>query len=81
MFALLGAMTGLAAVFYTSRLGSSDPNAGVGLELSAIAAVVIGGTSLIGGRGSVVNTFLGVLIIATLEAALPRSARQIRSSA
>ena len=69
-FALLGVMTGLAAVFYTSRLGSSDPNAGAGLELSAIAAVVIGGTSLAGGRGSVVNTFFGVLIIATLEAGL-----------
>lgn len=70
VFALLGVMTGLAAVFYTSRLGSSDPNAGAGLELSAIAAVVIGGTSLAGGRGSVVNTFFGVLIIATLEAGL-----------
>jgi ribose transport system permease protein len=69
-FALLGALTGLGSVFYTSRLGSSDPNAGVGLELSAIAAVVIGGTSLMGGRGSVVNSFFGVLIIATLEAGL-----------
>jgi ribose transport system permease protein len=69
-FVLLGLLTGLAAVFYTSRLGSSDPNAGVGLELSAIAAVVIGGTSLMGGRGSVVNSFFGVLIIATLEAGL-----------
>lgn len=70
VFALLGALTGLGAMFYTSRLGSSDPNAGVGLELSAIAAVVIGGTSLMGGRGSVVNSFFGVLIIATLEAGL-----------
>jgi ribose transport system permease protein len=70
VFAALGAMTGLAAIFYTSRLGSSDPNAGAGLELSAIAAVVIGGTSLAGGRGSVVNTFFGVLVIATLEAGL-----------
>jgi ribose transport system permease protein len=70
VFALLGVLTGIAAVFYTSRLGSSDPNAGAGLELSAIAAVVIGGTSLAGGRGSVVNTFFGVLIIATLEAGL-----------
>ena len=70
VFALLGLLTGLGGVFYTSRLGSSDPNAGVGLELSAIAAVVIGGTSLMGGRGSVVNTFFGVLIIATLEAGL-----------
>jgi ribose transport system permease protein len=70
VFALTGLLTGLGAVFYTSRLGSSDPNAGVGLELSAIAAVVIGGTSLMGGRGSVVNSFFGVLIIATLEAGL-----------
>jgi ribose transport system permease protein len=70
VFALLGLLAGLGGVFYTSRLGASDPNAGVGLELSAIAAVVIGGTSLMGGRGSVVNTFFGVLIIATLEAGL-----------
>lgn len=70
VFALVGLLAGLGAVFYTSRLGSSDPNAGVGLELSAIAAVVIGGTSLMGGRGSVVSSFLGVLIIATLEAGL-----------
>jgi len=70
VFALLGLLSGLGGVFYTSRLGSSDPNAGVGLELLAIAAVVIGGTSLMGGRGSVVNTFFGVLIIATLEAGL-----------
>lgn len=70
VFAMVGLLAGLGGVFYTSRLGSSDPNAGVGLELSAIAAVVIGGTSLMGGRGSVVNTFFGVLIIATLEAGL-----------
>jgi ribose transport system permease protein len=70
VFALVGLLTGLGAVFHTSRLGSSDPNAGVGLELAAIAAVVIGGTSLMGGRGSVVKSFFGVLIIATLEAGL-----------
>jgi ribose transport system permease protein len=70
VFALLGLLSGLGGVFHTSRLGSSDPNAGMGLELSAIAAVVIGGTSLMGGRGSVVRTFFGVLIIATLEAGL-----------
>lgn len=68
--ALLGSLTGLAAVFNCSRLGSADPNAGVGFELGAIAAVVVGGTSLAGGRGSVVKSFLGVLIIATLEAGL-----------
>lgn len=70
VFALLGLLSGLAGALYTSRLGSADPNAGVGMELSAIAAVVIGGTSLMGGRGSVVNSFFGVLIIATLEAGL-----------
>ena len=70
VFALLGSLTGLGALFYTSRLGSSDPNAGIGLELAAIAAVVIGGTSLMGGRGSVVKSFFGVLIIATLESGL-----------
>jgi ribose transport system permease protein len=70
VFALSGLLSGLGAVFYTSRLGSSDPNAGAGLELSAIAAVVIGGTSLLGGRGSVLCSFLGVLIIATLESGL-----------
>jgi len=70
VFLLTGVLTGLAAVFFTARLGSADPNAGIGLELSAIAAVVIGGTSLMGGRGSVVNSFFGVLIIATLGAGL-----------
>jgi ribose transport system permease protein len=68
--ALLGGLTGLAAVFNCSRLGSADPNAGVGFELSVIAAVVVGGTSLLGGRGSVAKSFLGVLIVATLEAGL-----------
>jgi ribose transport system permease protein len=70
VFVVTGALTGLGALFYTARLGSADPNAGVGLELSAIAAVVIGGTSLMGGRGSVISTFLGVLIIATLDLGL-----------
>jgi ribose transport system permease protein len=70
VFALCGALTAVAAVIYTSRLASADPNAGVGLELEAIAAVVIGGTSLMGGRGSVVRSFLGVLIIAILGSGL-----------
>lgn len=73
VFILVGLLTSLGAVFYTSRLGSSDPNAGAGLELSAIAAAVIGGTSLMGGRGSVVSTFFGVLIIATLQAGLAQA--------
>jgi ribose transport system permease protein len=70
VFSLAGLLAGVGALFYTSRLGSADPNAGVGMELSAIAAVVIGGTSLMGGRGSVVSSLLGVLIITTLEAGL-----------
>jgi ribose transport system permease protein len=70
VFVLSGALAGLAAVFASARLGSADPNAGNGLELAAIAAVVIGGTSLSGGSGSVVGSLLGVLVIATLEAGL-----------
>ncbi len=69
-FAVCGLLSGLAGVFQTSRLSSADPNAGVGMELSAIAAVVIGGASLMGGRGSAINSFLGVLIIAVLQTGL-----------
>lgn len=70
VFVIAGAMAGLGGVFSVAHLESADPNAGVGMELAAIAAVVIGGTSLMGGRGSVVNSFLGVLIIAVLQAGL-----------
>ena len=70
VFALAGLLAGLGGVFHVAYLQTSDPNAGIGLELSAIAAVVIGGTSLMGGRGSVVNSFFGVLIIAVLQAGL-----------
>lgn len=70
VYATAGALAGLGGLFNVAYLQSADPNAGLGLELSAIAAVVIGGTSLTGGRGSVVNTFLGVLIIAVLQTGL-----------
>ena len=70
VFVISGALCGLGAVMQTSRLATADPNAAIGLELSAIAAAVIGGTSLMGGRGSVVNTFFGVLIIAVLQTGL-----------
>jgi ribose transport system permease protein len=66
VFAIAGLLAGLGGLFHASRLASADPNAGIGLELSAIAAVVIGGTSLMGGRGSVVNSFFGVLILEVL---------------
>ncbi|MDR3428478.1 MULTISPECIES: ABC transporter permease [Silvimonas] len=70
VFALMGALAGLAALFQISRLEAADPNAGQGMELQVIAAVVIGGTSLMGGRGSVIATFFGVLIISVLAAGL-----------
>jgi len=76
VFALSGMLSALAAVVQCSRLGSADPNAGAGLELQAIAAVVIGGTSLMGGRGSVVNSFFGVLIISVLGAGLAQVGAQ-----
>jgi len=70
VFAIAGLLAGLAGVFQTSRLEAADPNAGIGAELVVIASVVIGGTSLMGGRGSVINTFFGVLVISVLEAGL-----------
>jgi len=69
-FVVCGALAGAAGVVETSRLSTVDPNAAIGFELSAIAAAVIGGTSLMGGRGSMINTFLGVLIIAVLQTGL-----------
>ena len=62
-----GLLAGLGGVMNTAYLGASDPNAGIVLELSAIAAAVIGGTSLMGGRGSILGAFLGVLIICVLQ--------------
>lgn len=70
VFSISGLMCGLAALAQTSRLLSADPNAAIGIELSAIAACVIGGTSLMGGRGSVISSFIGVLIIAVLQTGL-----------
>ena len=70
VYMLCGGLASLAAVFHCARLTAADPNAGIGYELQAIAAVVIGGTSLMGGRGKVVNTLFGVVIIAVLESGL-----------
>ena len=70
VFVICGMLCGLAGLTHVSRLSTADPNAAVGIELAAIAACVIGGTSLMGGRGNVINSFLGVLIIAVLQTGL-----------
>lgn len=67
VYVLSGAMAALASVLLIGRLQSATPASGTGLELDVIAAVVIGGTSLFGGRGSLVGTLLGVLLIATIN--------------
>ncbi|MDX2024031.1 MAG: ABC transporter permease [Deltaproteobacteria bacterium] len=76
VYTLCGFLAGLGAIIHTARLGAADPNAGGGLELQAIAAVVVGGTSLMGGRGSVVGTLFGVLIIAVLDTGLAQVGAQ-----
>lgn len=67
VYTLAGALAGVAGLIVTARLDSAQPNAGLGYELDSIAAVVIGGTSLSGGRGSVLGTVLGCLIIGVLN--------------
>ena len=66
VYALSGALSGLAGVILASRLGSGQPVAGVGFELDAIAAVVVGGTLLTGGQGGVGSTLVGVLLLGVL---------------
>lgn len=67
VYVISGFMSALAGVILTSRLSSSQPTAGMTFELDAIAAVVIGGTSLLGGKGRLFGTFIGVLIIGVLN--------------
>lgn len=66
-YAISGLLAGIAAVLYVAQYRQGKPDAGSGLELDAIAAVVIGGTSLMGGRGSLSGTFCGVLIFGLLS--------------
>lgn len=66
VYALSGALSGLAGVILASRLGSGQPVAGTGFELDAIAAVVVGGTLLTGGQGGVGSTLVGVLLLGVL---------------
>ncbi|HSY17732.1 MAG TPA: hypothetical protein VK815_05325 [Candidatus Acidoferrales bacterium] len=67
VYALGGALAAVAGLIVTARLDAADPKAGLGYELDCIAAVVIGGTSLSGGRGSILGTVLGCLIIGVLN--------------
>jgi ribose transport system permease protein len=67
VYTFAGLFIGLAGVMISARLGSAQPATGAGYELQAIAAVVIGGTSLAGGKGSIVGTVIGALIISVLN--------------
>lgn len=66
----LGLLTAIGAVFYAAQLGAVQGNAANGYELTVIAAVVLGGADILGGRGSLVGTFLGVLLLCSLQQAL-----------
>lgn len=66
-YVVSGFVSAIAGVIITSRIGSASPNAGTGFELDAIAAVVIGGTSLAGGEGKISGTIIGALIIGILN--------------
>ena len=70
VYAVSGLLSAVAGIILTARLESAQPTAGVGYELDAIAAVVVGGTSLAGGIGSMSGTLLGALIIGVLNNAL-----------
>jgi D-xylose transport system permease protein len=67
VFCIMGALAGLGGIIYTARVGSASPDAGRLLELDAIAACVIGGTSLMGGRGTVFGAILGAIFMASLD--------------
>jgi rhamnose transport system permease protein len=69
-FALSGMLAGLAGVMWVSRFAAIDSQAGLGLELTALAAVVIGGISIMGGSGSVAGAAIGALMLATIESGL-----------
>jgi ribose/xylose/arabinose/galactoside ABC-type transport system permease subunit len=67
VYIISGGCAALAGMLLMARFASGSPQTGIGTELQSIAAVVVGGTSLMGGRGSVVNTFFGALLIGVLN--------------
>src|SRR5438445_5733424 len=70
VFAIMGALTGIAALMNAVRFSEIPGNSGVGLELKAIAAVVVGGTAISGGRGTLIGTLVGVALLGTIGTAL-----------
>jgi ribose transport system permease protein len=67
VFAISGLTSAVAAIVLTGRLMSGQPNAGVGFELDAIAAVVLGGTAIAGGRGLILGTLIGAVLLGILN--------------
>ncbi len=70
VYVICGMLAGIAGLLLAGRLGAGDPKSGLSYELNAIAAVVLGGTSLMGGIGTVIGTLLGAVVIGSLEAGL-----------
>ena len=70
VYGISGLLSALAGIILTARLESAQPTAGTGYELDAIAAAVVGGTSLAGGKGTIFGTLVGALIIGVLNNAL-----------
>jgi rhamnose transport system permease protein len=70
VFAIMGALTGIAALLNAVRFSEIPGNSGIGLEMKAIAAVVVGGTAISGGRGTLVGTLIGVALLGTIGTAL-----------
>lgn len=70
-FVASGALAGLAGVLHAARFGTIDANAGLGIELNVVAAVVVGGVAIFGGSGSVYGAALGAVLLTTIRAALP----------
>jgi rhamnose transport system permease protein len=70
VFVVMGALAGLAAVLTTVQFSDVQANAGIGLELRVIAAVVVGGVAISGGRGSMLGVLLGVIFLSLLGPAL-----------
>ena len=70
VFVAMGMFSGLASLLNSIRFADVDPNAGTGLELQVIAAVVVGGTAISGGRGTLAGTLIGVVLLATIGPAL-----------